>query len=115
MMYSWSKPVWPLTKAIWPLVLGLNTGETSLRPVVSRRLPAPEASAKKISVPLWPRDEAKAILLPSDDQAGEILSPPKRGKATGRPRSVGYIMICQESLGRARQATGHRSRDAPGG
>src|SRR6185437_6838559 len=97
-MYICGSPVRPLTQAIWPLVFGLKTGDRSPLPVLKRRALAPDASATKISDnPLCMEDE-KAILVPSDDQAGEKLSPGKRGKATVRPRSMEYIMICQDSF-----------------
>src|SRR5215831_8537557 len=93
MMKIWGNPVRPLTNAICPLVLGLKTGETSRRPLVRRRAPAPDESEMNISGFPWPMDDEKAILVPSDDQPREKVSPAKRGKATVRLRSSEYIMI----------------------
>src|SRR5947207_2016363 len=90
-------PLRPLTQAIWPLVLGFQTGETSAPlNAVSRRAPPPLASVTKISGSPERMEEEKASLVPSEDQAGEKLSPPNGGKETGRPRSMEYITICQE-------------------
>src|SRR5205807_4170072 len=94
----WGRPLRPLTQAIWPLVLGFHTGATS-EPLkdVSRLEAAPLASAEKISGSPRMEDE-KASFVPSEDQAGVKLPPPKWGKLTIRPKSSEYIRICHEGL-----------------
>ena len=89
----------PLTQASCVLVRGFQVGETSgPRKVVSlRRLPPLESATQISGSPV--REEEKATLEPSADQAGDRLLPPAvpPQKATRRPKSSEYMRMAHPS------------------